>query len=301
MKYAALCIATLLLGLVLPATGQLALTNKAAKECQDNDLHGAELTILRALQSEDELNHPYAWYVSGYIQKEIYKSEESGLRTSTRRIRAVKDIEKSLSLDTKGEYREMIFAVLKYLATTYLNDALLSTRDIQRDNESQPELLYAEFERLMRICEPGTDLSNYRKEIDRKLAQAHYLLWEKNIVQRYHADKAIACYQRVLAVDENDCEANYNTAILHYNNGVHKIRSIGSSTDILELIVIQEESVSLFRKALPYAEQTFNNCPARLDYYKAMMFINRALGNEDVFDEYKAKSEELIRRGLLRK
>jgi len=301
MSRLSIYIAFLLFGLSVSVTAQLALTNKAARQCQENDLSGAEHSIATALETEEEKNHPYAWYVSGFIQKELYKSQESGLRNSPRRIRAVHEVEKALSLDRNGEYSEMIRAALKYLATTYLNDALMSTRDIQRGTEDQPEILYAEFDRLMALAEPQTDLKNYRKELDRKMAQAHYFLWEKEIVQVYHSEKALAFYAKVLAADELDCEANYNTAILYYNHGVHKIRRIGSNTDIIELIMIQEECIALFRKALPYADKAFNNCAARLDYYKAMMFINRALGNEDVYDEYKAKSEDLIRRGLLKK
>jgi tetratricopeptide (TPR) repeat protein len=301
MKHPAIYILTFLLGTALHGEAQLSLTNKAARQCQEKDYASAESTISRALESESEMNHPYAWYVSGYIQKEIYKTSEAGLRSSQRRTRAVSDMEKALSLDTGREYAEMIRAGLKYRATTYLNDALLASREIQKGSEQQPEVLFREFERLMAIAEPSSDLRNYRKELDRKMAQAHYFLWEKDIAQMYHAEKAMDFYQRVLVTDPADCEANYNIAILHYNNGVHKIRRIGSSTDIMELIMIQDECVALFRSALPYAEKTFSNCPPRLDYYKAMMFINRALGNEDIHDEYKAKSEDLIRRGILKK
>jgi len=301
MKASKICILlTLIIG-TGSVSGQLPITNKAAGECQNKEYAAAEETIARALQSEEEVNHPYAWYVSGFIQKEIYKETESGIRNSVRRTKAVSDLEKSLTLDAKSEYNEMIRSALRYLATTYINDAILITREITRGNDRQPEIVYAEFERLMGIADPAADLKPYARELQRKLAQAHYLLWEKDVAQNYHFEQSAGYYRRVLESDPGDCEANYNLAILYYNYGVHKIRKVGSTTDMMELIMIQDECVKLFRQALPYAESTFNGCSPRLDYYKAMMFTNRALGNEEVHDEYKARSEEMIRSGKLKK
>lgn len=297
-KTICILLTTLLVSTILDA--QLVLTNRAARLCQEKDYAGAREAITLALESEDEKNHPYAWYVSGFIHKEIYKALETGMRSSTARATAVRDMEKSLNLDTGGEYRKMTCEALRYLATTYLNDALLMTRDMTPGAEQEPELVYSEFERIMAIADPRADLLPYRLEMLRKLAQAHYLLWEKNVTKRNHYDLAVGYYQQVLKVEPADCESNCNLAILYYNNGVHKIRMISSTTDMMDLILIQNECIELFRLALPLAETTFNSCPPRLDYYKAMMFIHRALGNEDLYDEYKSHSEELIRSGKLK-
>jgi len=301
MKAKAIYILALLAMLSTSIEAQLTLTNNAARQCQEKDYVLALETIDRALQAEDEQNQAFTWYVSGYIHKEIFKEQESSVRTSPHRTTAVAHLEKALILDGSGEYSEMTRSALKYLATTYLNDALVMTREIQRSTEGQPEIVYAEFQRIMRIADPAASLPTYHKELFRKLAQAHYFLWEKDITQEYHSTRSREYYEKVLAMDASDCEANYNMAILLYNHGVHKIRKIGSSTDIMELIAIQDECIQLFRSSLPFAESTFNNCPERMDYFKAMMFINRALGNEDVHDEYKARLEKLIREGQIKK
>jgi tetratricopeptide (TPR) repeat protein len=301
MKVSTICI---LLALIIgtgSVSGQLPLTNKAAGQCQSKEYTAAEETIARALQAEEEKYHPYAWYVSGFIQKEIFKESESGIRNSTHRTKAVSDLEKALTLDAKREYSAMILSAMRYLATTYLNDAILMTREITSGNDRQPEIVYGEFERIMGIADPAADLKPYALELHRKLAQAHYLLWEKDVSQNYHFEQSTDYYTRVLASNPGDCEANYNLAILYYNYGVHKIRKIGSTTDVMDLILIQDECVKLFRQSLPYAESTLTGCGPRLDYYKAMMLINRAMGNEDAYDAYKALSEEMIRNGKLKK
>lgn len=301
MKASTICILLALITGTGSVSGQLPLTNKAAGQCQSKEYAAAEETIARALQAEEEKYHPYTWYVSGFIQKEIFKESESGIRNSAHRTKAISDMEKALSLDATGEYSGMILSALRYLATTYLNDAMLMTREITIGNDRQPEIVYEEFERIMGIADPSADLKPYALELHRKLAQAHYLLWEKDVSQNYHFDESTGYYKRMLASDPGDCEANYNLAILYYNFGVHKIRKIGSTTDMMELIMTQDECVKLFRQSLPYAESTMTGCSPRLDYYKAMMLINRAMGNEEAYDVYKARSEEMIRNGKLKK
>lgn len=282
------------------ADSQLPLTNKAARQCQEKDYSAALETIARAIDAEEESGDPYTWYVLGYIHKEIYKEQDAGNRGSTHRTEAIQAFEKSMSLDISGAYAEMTRSALRYLATTYLNEALIMTREISRGNEGLPESTFETFRRIMLEADPRVDFAPYTKTLYRKMAQAHYLLWEKDVRDPYHANQAAAYYEKTIALDPTDCESNYNLAIIHYNNGVHMIRGIDGSTDIMELIVIQDESIRLFRKALPFAENTFVNCPAKIDYFKAMMFINRALGNEDVYDAYKAQSEEMIRSGQLK-
>jgi hypothetical protein len=70
------------------------------------------------------------------------------------------------------------------------------------------------------------------------------------------------------------------------------IRKIGTQTDMMELISIQDESVKKFKSAVPYAQQAFNSCSSSPSNYKVLMLVNKALGKEDEYLRLKKESEK---------
>jgi hypothetical protein len=274
-------------------------TKRAAAECQSKQFDLALLSIAEALADEEESLTSYAWYVKGFIHKEIYKEKESSQRESIQRNEAIAAFKRSMALDSDKKYLAMNQSALRFLATTYYNDALKRTKEITKESEKDPEVLYAAFKENMTLVDPSFSFTTFDAELYKSLAQGHYAIWQANVSEHHHANQCNAYYSKLLSVDPNNCEASYNLSILHYNQGVYKIRSIDSNMDIIELIMIQDECVQLFKEALPHAENTFKNCPAKLDYYKALMFTYRALGREDMYTKYLNESEEMIRSGAL--
>ncbi|MCC6600490.1 MAG: hypothetical protein IT223_07425 [Crocinitomicaceae bacterium] len=282
------------------AAQSLPLTNEAARLCQEKKYTEAKATIEKAINSTDEGGDAYAWYVRGYIYKEIYKEKEQQLRNSEYRETSVISFEKCITIEPAGKYDTMARTALKYLATTYFNDALKRTREIDRNNEKDPEVIFTRFTEVMKLADPGTSLKEYETELWKSLAQSHYKLWQKNTADIYHANRSAEFYQMVLRENPADCEAGFNLAILFYNQGVYKIRMIDSGTDISQLIMIQDESIRLFRESMPYASTSFESCPKKIEHYKALMYINRALGREDIYEQLLLESEELVKQGKLK-
>jgi tetratricopeptide (TPR) repeat protein len=272
---------------------------RATSECQSKMFDQALLSIDEALTDEEEKNNPYAWYVKGFIYKEIYKDQESKQKESTARSKAIECFKHSMGLDSEKKYLSMNQSAMRFLATSFYNDALKRTKEMTKETESEPELLYQQFKENMSLVDPSFSFKTFDAEIYKSLAQGHYSIWQNNTQDPHHANQCNTYYTKLLSVDPTNCEASYNLSILHYNQGVYKIRSIDSNMDIIELIMIQDECVQLFKEALPHAENTFKNCPPKIDYYKALMFTYRALGKEDMYTKYLNESEELIRSGAL--
>lgn len=280
--------------------GQLPLTKQAAKECQEKNFIGAVQSIEAAINDAEESSNAYTWYVKGYIHKEIYKTSEMSQYNSPQREIAISSFKKAIEIDKSAEYLTLCQTALRYLATSYYNDALKHSREITANNEEEPMTLYKKFKETLSYIDPSTSFTPFETEIHKSMASAHYLIWQSDIANAHHAEQCAQHYTQLLAVDPTNCNASYNLAILFYNQGVYKIRSIDSNSDIIQLIMIQDECVALFKQALPYAEQTFANCPKKIEYYKALMFAHRALGHEDQYNKYLSESEDLINQGILK-
>ncbi len=269
------------------AQDPLAKTNAAILACKAEKWEEAVSMADQAIADPQEASQAYTWYVAGFIWKELYKLEESSFRTSPMREKSIQYLQKAITLDKDKKYKKDIDAALRYLAISYFNDALKRSKEISAISENEPEEIYSKFRDLLHSIAPLTDFSEYDKQMFKSLGQSHYRLWELNTTDRTHAIKSNSYFQKVLILDENDCDALHNLVILHYNQGVYAIRSVDVQSDISELIIKQEEAIRQFHLALPYAQKCFDVCKKTPEYYKALMYCYRALGNDEAYDRLK--------------
>jgi len=228
--------------------------------------------------------------VKGYILKELYKQQEANQRQSNFRYRSVAALTKAREFDSNLEFATNIDAALQFIAFTYFNDALLRSAEMDSESENEPHDLFKKFEELYKGSE--TELKDLKLEFNSKMAEGHYRNWIKNTEDNHHYSLCLEYYSKVLALDNRNCTANLNLAIVNYNQGVYMIRKIGAQTDMMDLISIQDESVKKFKAAIPYAQQAFASCTSSSTNYKVLMFVNRALGREEEYLRLKKESEK---------
>jgi hypothetical protein len=152
----------------------------------------------------------------------------------------------------------------------------------------------------MMSAEAQFDFTSYDIQFSKAMGQAHYKLWENDPTLQSEAEVCADFYERVLILDENDCEAKFNLVILRYNQGVYRIRSMNTNTDISEMITMQESAIRYFYKAMPLAQACFEQCPPAVNYYKGLMFCHRALGNEAEYERLRLELEEKIAEGIIK-
>lgn len=295
-------IIALLAGLVsIMSYGQsLPLTNEAARLCQGKNYEAAKNKIAEAIESENESMHPYAWYVKGFIYKEIYKNTEPNNRQSKNRELAAESFLKSLEVDKYHEHTSMTKEGLKFLATTYYNDALLRTRDFDLSNATEPEGYFNTFRKLMRTTDPIVNLSTYDKEFSKSMAQRYFSLWQLDLNNDALPEKAQGFYASAVRLDSLDGDTYYNIAVIYYNKAVFKYRKLNADTDIFDLIVIQQECADLIKnKALPNMNRAYKLLPERGDVVRGLMFIHRALEHENDVEYFKSEIERLINEGKI--
>lgn len=263
---------------------------KAAELCAEKKFDEALVQIDEGFKSNDLNSDPNAWYVKGFILKELYKQKEANQRQSNYRYRSVAALKKAREFDTNLEFTANIDAALQFVAFTYFNDALLRSAEMDSESENEPIDLYKKFEELYKGSD--AELKDLKVEFNSKMAEGHYRNWIKNTEDNHHYTLCLEYYSKVLGLDNRNCTANLNLAIVHYNQGVYMIRKIGAQTDMMDLIAIQDESVKKFKSAIPYAQQAFASCTPSITNYKVLMFVNRALGREEEFMRLKKESEK---------
>ncbi len=263
---------------------------KAAELCAEKKFDEALAQIDEGFKSTDLNSDANAWYVKGFILKELYKQKEANQRQSNFRFRSVVALKKAREFDLNLEFAANIDAALQFIAFTYFNDALLRSAEMDSESENEPIDLFKKFEELYKGSE--TELKDLKLEFNSKMAEGHYRNWIKNTEDNHHYALCLEYYSKVLALDNRNCTANLNLAIVNYNQGVYMIRKIGAQTDMMDLISIQDESVKKFKAAIPYAQQAFASCTPSPTNYKVLMFVNRALGREEEFLRLKKESEK---------
>lgn len=287
---------TFLLFLILLGVAQMAysqvnpLVAKAAELCDEKKYEEALAQIDEGFRLASLNSDPNAWFVKGFILKELYKQKEADQRQSNYRYRSVTALKKAREFDSNLEFASNIDAAFQYIAFTYFNDALLRSVEMDNESENEPIDLFKKFEEL--YSGSDVELRDLKLEFNSKMAEGHYRNWIKNTEDTHHYALCLEYYSKVLSLDNRNCTANLNLAIVNYNQGVFMIRKIGAQTDMMDLISIQDESVKKFKAAIPFAQQAFASCTPAPTNYKVLMFVNRALGREEEFLRLKKESEK---------
>lgn len=291
-------IATLLLlclGMVaLAQPGPLAI--KAAKLADSGDLIGAETVIERALSTE-EADDAWTWYVKGFIHKEIFVEIDKGNIYSKHRETAVESIIEAKGLDRGNIYAQDIRNALEFLAKTYYNHSVDQHETLDPEMMASSEAYFLIFQETYKLADPMIDLLSYSVDYYNGLAKSYEKVHDIRGQDETYLNSSIRYYKMALALSPENYHANYNMAINYYNQAVNRIKQIDHRTEIIELLIIQEKCLVLFKQSLPYMLKAHKQKPKRKETLTGLMAIYRAMNEYEKSDNYKDALAELIRSG----
>ncbi len=283
----------------LSSAQELPLTSEAARYCQEKKYDLAKEKINEAMET-GEARYPYSWYVKGFIAKEIYKNQELNNRHSKNREEALNGFYKCMEMDKKNEFTEMSKAGIKYLATTYFNDAQTRSREFDLNNAHEAEDLFNLFRKHMRTVDPVFPIKSFEKDFSKNMAQRYFTLWQLNLDDESVAEKALAQYANAMRMDSLDGAIHYNVAVIYYNRAVFKYRKIDANTEFIDLIDIQQECANLIKnKALVSMNKAYAIDPEKPEVIRGLLFIHRALEHEKDVEYFKTEIERLVDEGKL--
>lgn len=253
----------------------------------------AKIYIDLAIKDSVTRKDPQFWYVRGFVYKELYKKYETANKQTLYRDTAVADLFKSAHIDSSAENKTNNYAVIKFLAGTYYNDAAALMDSL---HYQQAKMLYAKYKTYSLAIESMKDINPYEISFNLKLGDVYsYLFFRTSVdkVKRAYLDSARDSYNKVLAIDPNNVSANYSLAILYYNQAVYIINETNYDDDISKLNAAQDTSVRLAMQSLPFMQKTYQLDPQKKDAIKGLEGIYYLLHDTQKFQEYEQKLKEL--------
>ena len=103
----------------------------------------------------------------------------------------------------------------------------------------------------------------------------------------FYIEKARLYYAKVIEIDPNHLQANYNLGLLFYNHGVTIANNLDLEADILTIYETQDKVTELFNKALPYMQKSYQLDSKRKDTLIALQNIYTALNDDEKAEYYK--------------
>ena len=263
------------------------LTNLAIQYYQEGKFDEAKVLADSAIISNDEVNDPYTWYVRGVIYKEIYKTRENGKLDPGSRPVAVQSFKKCYDLNPSGDNAQNCLTGIKYIATSFFNDAVHNMDTVNFDKTEPSYALYKEYTRVM---DPKFDFTRNDKDFYLALGTqvARKFDSKREAVTMEYMERAINIFEKVIAIDSNDCNAHYQIGQMYYNLGVETIMSLKEDTPLEEVVKAQEKCEGLFKKALPHILKAIElrNCRASMkELLKALMGIYWQLNMMDLYEK----------------
>ena len=270
------------------------LVNNALEAYKQGSFIEAKSLIDESITFDENDVSPKVWNFRGHIYKQLYKNSIQDQGASYR-DEAVASFKKSCELSADGQYYPDNIKALEYLSATYFNDAVDSVLKLKYNGGNNPVQFFQKFKALKLWLKPQEGVKAEELMFLKMLAQSYEKIHTKHDSEdRESILKSISYYEQALGLDAQDYEANFNLAIIHYNEGARLIGRISYKTGMEELISIQTRCVEYFRHALPFMEKAESLRPNRVESLKGLMFINRALNNFDIYLEYKSKLDEIL-------
>jgi hypothetical protein len=258
---------------------------------QKAELDSAKKFIDLAVLDEELTGEAKTWYYRGYIYKNLYKEKERENNVSPLRLISISAFEKMVTLNGKDDFLESANKMMKYEASTLYNDAVrMLIPETYRLATSNFEL----YKKTMILVEPNVELK--QMDIRFKLALASMLSVAGDKDVQFDSLQTVdikGLYLEVLEVDSNNATANYNLAILFYNEGADIINELDYDLDLMEFSRIQDLCIGLFLDGLPYMKKSYDLLYKRKETLVGLSNIYYGLNDMGKSEFYKKELEGL--------
>lgn len=257
---------------------------------QKTELDSAKKYVDLAVLDEGLATQAKTWYYRGYIYKDLYKTKEKENAVSPYRLISIASFEKMMTLEGKGTYLSNANKMVQFQASTLYNDA---ARLLDAENYTSAELNFESYKNAVLLVDSTVDLTE--KEIKFKLALASRLNKSGEEGVKLDSTEIVqikSLFLQVLAVDSNNATANYNLAILYYNEGADIINELDYDLDLMEFIRVQDLCIELFLKGLPYMKKSYDLNYKRKETLVGLSNIYYGLNDMEKSDFYKQQLEQ---------
>jgi tetratricopeptide (TPR) repeat protein len=255
-----------------------------AKQASDSSLKISNLKI-----------NPRTWYLRGFAYKEYYKKFEAPSKTIVSREEAYRSFVRAVLLsdiDTSllGECKKN----LRSLSVSYYNDV---KSFVDSNNYKMVIKYYDLFKRTATAADSSANFEQRDVQVNLALGSIYLKLAESadSVERKQYLQLEKEAFLKVLSIDPNNITANYNMALLYYNQAVRIINSMGYDEDIVRLIDIQDNTTHLFIESRPFMEKADSINPYRRETLIGLSGIYFSLNEEEKYREVEKRIQDLDR------
>jgi len=270
---------------------QLLLQKYKKKYYNDSKLY-LDTVIKKCPERKDDA---YYWHISGFVNLDVFKNVDSRSPISKARDISVNSLINSIKLDKKDKYKEHNNQALKYLASTFYNDALLILQNMDTLNHEEVKIFYQNYKDIIKLINPGYDFVQKDVDINYGLGMLYKYKYENN--ESYYTnflDSSINCLNKALELNPNHFSSIYNLGVIYHNLGVDMILNALDAEDGLEkAIIMQEKQIEYFTKALPYFKKAYTIEQNNEDIVQGIAAVYYSLNDMEKHVEYANKLKDL--------
>jgi len=271
------------MGVALAAASQTSPLNRSLQLYKAGDLQHAKEVIDSAMKIAEYQQSATAWYVQGFIYKDLFKA--SPRTASPYREKAIESFTKLRELDKEQKFAKETVQNLRFLGASYYNEGMGFIEQGRYDDAVKS---YEKFEQVASTLK-DTDLNSPDKKISFQLALGSAITRSgKENKQEKPAVKAVTCFEKVLAIDSLNREANYNIAVIHYNEAVSRILSLDyDALNFENFSSFEDEVIKQFNKSLPYMKRAYRANPKDPNTLEGLAGIYFGLRDFEASNQYK--------------
>ncbi len=243
-------------------------------------------------------------YEPSSFDSRVYKSLGISAYRIKQPLQAVKFLEEAR---LAGDHEYLVYY---YLATSYWesgerNRAFIVLSEGERKNPDAVKLIELHLQYLKETGDLSDSEQLLLKAIELDPDNINYMILLAIQYEKFadtfkgepkfevYIEKARQYYAKVLAIESNHLQANYNLGLLYYNHGVTIANNLDLDADILTIYETQDQVTELFNKALPYMTKSFQLDGKRRDTLIALQNIYTALNDEEKAGYYRELLEDL--------
>ena len=199
---------------------------------------------------------PKYWFYDGLIYKDMFKKYERGNVKSEYREKSAKAFQKAMEIEGDTDVLQDIWKNLKYIATTYHNDAVR----LLKQGESGIALgadAYNKYIELMRHADPDFNVKKNEIEFDNALGSLYAEMFdnEKDIKADAYYQLAKESYQKVLDLDSSQTSARYNLVVLETNYKTKQERLLKEESERKDQVILSLNAVKELAEARLHTSQ----------------------------------------------
>jgi tetratricopeptide (TPR) repeat protein len=271
------------MGVSLAAAGQSGPLNRSLQFYKAGDLQHAKQIIDSAMSVAEYQQLATAWYLQGFIYKDLFKASPA---TSAYREKAIQSFTKLRELDKEQQYAKETVQNLRFLGASYYNEGMKLIEEGKYDDAVKS---YEKFEQVA-LTLKDTDLNSANNKISFQLALGSAIMrtGKANKQEKTAGGKAVTCFEKVLTIDSLNREANYNIAVIYYNEAVNRILSLDyDALNFEDFSKFEDEVIKQFKKSLPYMKRAYRASPKDPNTLEGLAGIYFGLRDFEASNNYK--------------